>query len=152
MNREAIAGIEKIINSDRIRKQHVRILAGMPDATPGLTCFRVRISKRNVFDFEASTAELTIQPQSVEKKLPETTDPVNVTWINRNPEPYYESIKNKPFTGTAHYYEGKWWWDSPVCQDYLNEYGRSPCDEIHPDIEITAWQSLPEPYKAQEEE
>lgn len=69
MDREAIAGIEKIINSDRIRKQHVRILAGMPDATPGLTCFRVRISKRNVFDFEASTAELTIQPHSVEKKL-----------------------------------------------------------------------------------
>jgi hypothetical protein len=69
MNREAIAGIEKIINSDRIRKQHVRILAGMPDATPGLTCFQVRISKRTVFDFEASTAELIIQPQSVEKKL-----------------------------------------------------------------------------------
>jgi len=69
MNREAIAGIEKIINSERIRKQHVRILAGMPDATPGLTCFRVRISKRNEFDFEASTAELAIQPQSVEKKL-----------------------------------------------------------------------------------
>ena len=69
MNREAIAGIEKIINSDRIRKQHVRILAGMPDATPGLTCFRVRINKRNVFDFEASTTEVVIQPQSVEKKL-----------------------------------------------------------------------------------
>jgi len=69
MNREAIAGIEKIIKSDHIRKQHVRILAGMPDATPGLTCFRVRISKRTVFDFEASTAELIIQPHSVEKKL-----------------------------------------------------------------------------------
>lgn len=98
------------------------------------------------------TATLEQKWIPVSKKLPETTDPVNVTWINRNSEPYYESIKNKPFTGTAHYYEGKWWWDSPVCQDYLNEYGRSPCDEIHPDIEITAWQSLPEPYKAQEEE
>lgn len=83
----------------------------------------------------------------VSKKLPENTDPVNVTWINRNPQPYYESIKDKPFTGTAHYCRGRWWWDSPVCKDYLDEYGKSPCDDIHPDIEITAWQPLPEPYK-----
>lgn len=87
----------------------------------------------------------------VSKKLPENTDPVNVTWINRNPEPYYESIKNKPFTGTAHYYEGKWWWDSCVCQDYLNEYGNSPGDEVDEAIEIVAWMPLPEPYERKEE-
>lgn len=69
MNREAIAGIEKIINSDRIRKQHVGILAGMPDATPGMTCFRIQISKKIVFDFEASTVEVAVRPASVEKKL-----------------------------------------------------------------------------------
>ena len=69
MNREAIAGIEKIINSDRIRKQHVRILAGMPDATPGLTCFRIQIGKKIIFDFEASTVEVAVRPASVEKKL-----------------------------------------------------------------------------------
>ena len=39
----------------------------------------------------------------VEERLPDDFATVNVTWINRNPEPYYESIKDVPFTDTAVY-------------------------------------------------
>lgn len=87
----------------------------------------------------------------VSERLPETIDAVNVTWINRQPESYYADIKDKPFTGTAHYCKGKWWWDSCVCQDYLNEYGNSPSDEVDEAIEIVAWMPLPEPYERKEE-
>ena len=86
----------------------------------------------------------------VSKRLPETIDAVNVTWINRQPESYYADIKDKPFTGTAHYCKGKWWWDSCVCQDYLNEYGNSPGDEVDEAIKIVAWMPLPPPYKSKE--
>lgn len=85
------------------------------------------------------------------KRLPETIDAVNVTWINRQPESYYADIKDKPFTGTAHYCKGKWWWDSCVCQDYLNEYGNSPGDEVDEAIEIVAWMPLPKPYEVKDE-
>ena len=55
----------------------------------------------------------------VTEKLPETTDPVNITWVNSNPEPYYAAIKDVPFTATGHYHRGKWYWYSATCQDYL---------------------------------
>lgn len=45
----------------------------------------------------------------VAERLPEDGDSVNVTWINRNPEPYYSSIKDVPFTATAVYYNEKWY-------------------------------------------
>lgn len=75
--------------------------------------------------------------------LPQTTDPVNITWTNRNPEPYYASIKDVPFTATGHYCNGKWWWYSSTCQDYLDEYGESEVDRVDDGIEILAWQPLP---------
>ena len=87
----------------------------------------------------------------VSERLPETIDAVNVTWINRQPESYYADIKDKPFTGTAHYCKGEWWWDSCVCQDYLKEYGNSPGDEVDEAIEIVAWMPLPKPYEVKEE-
>lgn len=81
------------------------------------------------------------------ERLPENTEPVNITWVNRKPEPYYADIKNKPFTATGHYHNGKWWWYSAVCQDYLDEYGKCEMDEMDRDIEVIAWMPLPEPYK-----
>lgn len=78
--------------------------------------------------------------------LPETNDAVNVVWVNRKPEPYYADIKDKPFTATGHYHKGKWYWYSVVCKDYLDEYGTSDVDEVDEDIDIIAWQPLPEPY------
>ena len=88
----------------------------------------------------------------VAERLPETTDPVNVTWANNDPVSYYEDIRGKRFTATACYHRGKWWWYSAVCQDLLDEYGKSCMDdEIDEAIEILAWRPLPEPYKAEDE-
>lgn len=83
----------------------------------------------------------------VTERLPKNNDPVNVTWINHNPEVYYMDIKGKPFTATAHYHNGHWYWYSSVTQDYLNEYDVWTPDLIDKDVEITAWMPLPEPYK-----
>ena len=87
----------------------------------------------------------------VTERLPETTDPVNVTWANNDPVSYYEDIRGKRFTATACYHRGKWWWYSAVCQDLLDEYGKSCMDdEIDEAIEILAWRPLPEAYTEEE--
>ena len=83
----------------------------------------------------------------VTERPPETTDPVNVTWSNNDPVSYYVDIRGKRFTATACYHRGKWWWYSAVCQDLLDEYGKSCMDdEIDEAIEILAWRPLPGPY------
>lgn len=81
------------------------------------------------------------------ERLPDTNDAVNITWVNRKPMPYYRDIKDKPFTATGHYHNGKWYWYSCVCKDYLDEYGKSDMDAIDKDIEITAWKPLDAPYR-----
>lgn len=86
----------------------------------------------------------------VSERLPEELVPVNVTWINRNPEPYYAEIKDVPFACTAVYYNGKWYWWSSVCTDYLKEYGEYNVDLVDKDIDIVAWMPLPEPYRESE--
>lgn len=83
----------------------------------------------------------------VKDKLPDNNDAVIVTFVNRDPEQYYIKIKDVPFTAVAHCHKGKWWWFSATCQDYLNEYGRSPGDQVSKSIEIIAWMPMPEPYK-----
>lgn len=88
----------------------------------------------------------------VSKGLPKTTDPVNVTWTNNDPAPYYADIKGKRFTACAHYHRGKWWWYSSVCQDLLDEYGSGPLDdEVDEAIEIIAWKPIGEPYTEKEQ-
>ena len=87
----------------------------------------------------------------VSERLPDNTDPVNITWVNHDPESYYADVKDKPFTATGHYCNGKWWWYSVTCQDYLDEYGHSDVDAMDDDIEVVAWMPLPEPYKAESE-
>lgn len=79
-------------------------------------------------------------------KMPRELRPVNITWINRNPEPYYADIKDKPFTSTGIYFRGQWYWYSSVCEDYLAEYGEYEPDIIDDAIEVVAWQLLPEPF------
>lgn len=83
----------------------------------------------------------------VTERLPETTDAVNIVWVNHNPPPYYSNIKDKPFSATGHYFKGNWYWYSSVCKDFLNEYGKNDIDLIDNDIEITHWMPLPAPYK-----
>ena len=81
---------------------------------------------------------------SVKDRLPEKLEPVNIVWKNMDPAPYYAGIKNKPFVGTAYYFNGKWWWFSSVCEDYLAEYGRSDADEVEEGIVITHWMPIPD--------
>ena len=81
------------------------------------------------------------------KRLPEDLKAVNVTWINREPEKYYEFIKDVPMVDTAVFFKGRWFWWSTYCIDVLGEYGYDEADEIDDRIEVIAWQPLPEPYK-----
>ena len=83
----------------------------------------------------------------VSERLPEELVPVNVTWINRNPESYYAKIKDVPFSATAVYYNSKWYWYSSTCVDYLSEYGENDFDLVDKDIDVIAWQPLPQPYQ-----
>jgi hypothetical protein len=87
----------------------------------------------------------------VSEKTPEELEPVNITWVNHNPESYYANIKDKPFTATGVYFNGQWYWWSTLCTDILAEYSHNYDDIIDDDIEITAWKPLPEPYKAKSE-
>ena len=84
---------------------------------------------------------------SCSEQLPEDLSEVNVTWMNTDPEPYYDFIKGKLFTGSAVYYKGRWYWYSAVCTDYLREYGTSPNDIMDDAIEVIAWMSMPEPWE-----
>ena len=84
----------------------------------------------------------------VAERMPEERVLVNVVWVNRAPEPYYERIKNVPFSGTACFYREKWYWDSPVVLDLLAEYGKDAFDLVDEAVEITHWMPLPD---AQEE-
>ena len=106
---------------------------------------------REYVDIEDIKQLPPIQPEPhwipVTERLPENNDPVNVTWVNRNPEVYYMDIKDKPFTATAHYHRGHWYWYSSVTQDNLDEYGTWTPDLVDKDVEIIAWCALPEPYK-----
>lgn len=82
----------------------------------------------------------------VSERLPEELVPVNVTWINKNPKPpYYEHIKDVPFTATAVYYNGNWYWWSSTCVDYLKEYGKCDRELLDKDIAILTWMSISAP-------
>ena len=88
----------------------------------------------------------------VSEKLPEDLEPVNITWVNHEPEPYYHDIKDKNFIATGIYYRGQWYWYSTTCADYLGEYGSNEVDKVDDAVEIVAWMPLPKPYKPQESE
>ena len=84
----------------------------------------------------------------VSEGLPKDIKPVQITWRNNDPETYYQDIKGKHFTGTAHYKDGKWYWYSDVTEDFLAEYGRCDICEFDSAIEVVAWMPMPEPYEA----
>lgn len=81
----------------------------------------------------------------VDEKLPEERVPVNIAWINRNPETYCSKIKDVPFSATGVYHNGKWYWYSSTCVDYLTECGECEWELIDKAVDITHWQPLPEP-------
>lgn len=80
----------------------------------------------------------------VTERMPEERVLVNVVWVNRAPEPYYEKIKGVPISGTACFYRGNWYWDSPVVLDLLAEYGNDNFDLVDDAVEITHWMPLPD--------
>lgn len=88
----------------------------------------------------------------VSERLPEDLVPVNITWVNHEPEPYYHDIKDRNFEATGIHYRGQWYWYSTTCADYLGEYGSNDTDRVDDAIEIVAWMPLPEPYKAESED
>lgn len=107
----------------------------------------------NVAALEMATIALEEQePKWIpcSERLPEDLEPVNITWVNHHPESYYADIKDKPFTATGHYCNGRWWWFSATCQDYLDEYGESDVDDMSDDIEVIAWMPLPKPWRKEE--
>lgn len=81
------------------------------------------------------------------ERLPDDLAEVNVTWVNHDPEPYYDFVKDKPASASAVFYKGKWFWYSSVCADILAEYGKNDTDEVDNAIEILAWMPLPKPYR-----
>ena len=87
----------------------------------------------------------------VSERLPEDIKPVIVTWKNTDPKSYYQYIVGKHFIGTAHYKSGKWFWYSSVTEDLLAEYGKCDSEEFDEAIEVVAWMTLPQPYKAESE-
>lgn len=87
----------------------------------------------------------------VSEDLPEDIKPVQITWKNNDPETYYQDIKGKHFTGTAHYKDDKWYWYSDVTEDLLAEYGRCDRYEFDSAIEVVAWMPMPDPYETESE-
>lgn len=87
----------------------------------------------------------------VSEGLPKNIKPVQVTWRNNEPVAYYQDIKGKHFTDTAHYKDGKWYWYSDVTEDLLAEYGRCDIYEFDSAIEVVAWMPLPKPYGLESE-
>ena len=87
----------------------------------------------------------------VSEGLPKDIKPVQITWKNNDPETYYQDIKGKHFTGTAHYKDGKWYWYSDVTEDFLAEYGRCDIGEFDSAIEVVAWMPMAEPYETESE-
>lgn len=79
------------------------------------------------------------------ERLPEELVPVNVVWVNRCPPSYYAHIKDIPFSGTAVFYDGNWYWESSACVDILKEYGRNETDLVDERVDITHWMPMPEP-------
>lgn len=88
---------------------------------------------------------------SVKDRLPEELVPVIVVWVNRCPPSYYADIKDVPFSGTAVFYGGNWYWESPTCVDMLSEYGRYEFGLVDKQVDITHWMPLPEPPKGEDD-
>lgn len=135
--------------------QAIEILADeekLPSVPPQKVCVaEVKVEIDDIKDYidKAINAERWIP---CGERLPEDFEEVNVTWINTDPEPYYDFAKGKPFTGTAVFYKGRWFWYSAVCTDYLREYGFSPNDLMDDSIKVVAWQPIPEPWKGEDDE
>ena len=85
------------------------------------------------------------------ERLPEELSVVNVTYVNHDPEPYYDFVKDIASTETAVYYRGDWYWNWSGCVDVLAEYGRDDVNKVDKAVEVTAWMPLPTPWRGEAE-
>jgi len=132
---------EEIFRAQEVFADCIEALEILPSAAPS-TAHTTEITAE-------TTAPSTDDWIPVERELPDDLEEVNVTYVNRDPEPYYAFLKDKPFTASAVFYEGKWYWYSSVCADVLGEYGRNDVDKVDDTIEIIAWMPLPASYKGE---
>ena len=137
----------RLIDADALKLSHCKECALYPDKCMGKDCDLGAIIHIN----EMPTVDLEPQWIPCSERLPENMEPVNITWVNREPESYYMHIKDKPFTATGIYFKGKWYWWSSTCDDILCEYGQNEIDEVADGIEIVAWMPLPKPYEVEDE-
>lgn len=140
------------IQAKIIEQQENRVLQAVQNC--GISVDKEELTKALMYDrqqYEKGYADAKAEERWIpcSERLPEDLEEVNVTWVNHDPEPYYAFVKDKPFTASAVYYKGKWYWYSSTCRDLLAEYGRNPNQEIDDGIEIIAWKPLPEPYKGE---
>lgn len=139
---------KEIIQVLRICATHIENGCGLCPQMKYVRCTE-RLADEAITVIERLTAENAALrekvPQwiSVEDRLPAELLLVNVVWVNRAPEPYYEKIKDVPFSGTACFYRDRWYWDSPVVLDLLAEYGEDASDLVDDAVEITHWMPLP---------
>ena len=87
---------------------------------------------------------------SVKERLPDDLTACIVTYVNHNPESYYEDIKDIPFTGVMVYRCGNWNWYSDVTEDILAEYPECERYRINDALEVTHWMYLPKPAGSEE--
>ena len=139
---------KEIIQALRICATHIEKGCGLCPQMKYVRCTE-RLADEAITMIERLTAENAALREKqrwipVTERMPEERVLVNVVWANRAPEPYYEKIKDVPFSGTACFYRGNWYWDSPVVLDLLAEYGKDNFDLVDDAVEITHWMPLPE--------
>lgn len=138
---------KEIIQILRICATHIEKGCGLCPQMKYVRCTE-RLADEAITMIERLTAENAALREKqrwipVTERMPEERVLVNVLWVNRAPEPYYEKIKDVPFSGTACFYRGNWYWDSPVVLDLLAEYGNDNFDLVDDAVEITHWMPLP---------
>lgn len=138
---------KEIMQSLRICATHIEKGCGLCPQMKYVRCTE-RMADKAITMIERLTAENTALREKqrwipVTERMPEERVLVNVVWVNRAPEPYYEKIKYVPFSGTACFYRGNWYWDSPVVLDLLAEYGKDNFDLVDHAVDITHWMPMP---------
>lgn len=136
----------RLIDADKLTKAIVNTPTQYTNKDLSLSAQLNGVAFRQIEILGMIEAQSTVEWIPCSKRLPEDYHAVNVTWVNRNPEPYYMHIKDKPFTATACYHNRKWYWYSSVIEDLIAEHDGDPLAEIDDGIEIIAWMPLPEVY------
>lgn len=114
--------------------------------------------KGNGYDWEHEGIKTAIQALekqiwvSTKERLPNDMEIVNITWVNRNPPPYYADIKDVPQVAIGLVMDGEWYWFSCYSENIAEFEYLADADKMDKDIEVVAWLPLPSPYKERDTE